>query len=273
VNDAVSILLIVLFCFPVLIWLSILLHELGHFLYGLLNGFRALLIYAYPLGIEKKGEKWEFFMDFKQKRIKAWGASLTVPTEASQKSVEIFKWSLLFGILTNLFAGLCCYFTALEFLRTNVSKLPYHSWMSVLYLLLLLFALCNLFNAMTVFVPVSKLERSICTGTDLTRFIDLSRKDAGGSEARILMMILINYIIYENYEHLAAEDIAHLKNSDNLIHRFEGAKYTREYYIANNESVLAELEMNDMKKMLSQLPKSYINTISSELKEKLSIET
>ena len=102
----------------IMIHLTLAIHELGHLLTGLVQGFRFEMYVVGFLGVKREDSKIKLFMN---KNLSYYGGvAATIPIDNSEKNANKFANILIAGPISSLLSALM--FTAISFTNTPLTK-------------------------------------------------------------------------------------------------------------------------------------------------------
>ena len=113
-----SILDIILFLFITILsyWISAIIHELGHVIVGLVNGWKLFLFVVGPIGIKRKNGILSLYFE---KNLVMWGGvGGTFPVKENEDNIKIWSKILLSGPIASIITGMI--FLSLCFLHFHI---------------------------------------------------------------------------------------------------------------------------------------------------------
>src|SRR6056297_1656258 len=210
-------------------------HELGHIIIGLMNGWKFSLVILGPLGlkVDENGHIKVYF----EKRISLWGGvGGTLPKEMKEDNIKIWSKILLGGPLASIIMGVI--FLPLGIIKENI-----------IFLLL---------GAMPLAMGiVSILPLPLKTGILYTDGGRWSRLHKGGQEAdeEIALFKFTEYqITTEDFSKLDVNCIDSLLKSKELSINYYGYYYKFQYYKAISNEEKMNFFIQEMEKIKSKVP-------------------
>ncbi|GMQ57474.1 hypothetical protein AN1V17_18690 [Vallitalea sediminicola] len=228
----------VLICAVICYIISGLIHELGHIVMGLMNGwkFYMLVIGPFEWKREKPNEKVRFFLE---KNIMMWGGmGGSYPINTSKDNLKIWSKVLIAGPIASIIIG--------------ITMIP------------IAIITGNLFFSMLVFMPISMgivsgFPLPLKTGflyTDGGRWIRLKRGNQEAAEEKALFLITENSMINGENSLPDEEVIVPLLNSINPSIQYYGLYYHYMLSKSNDNQTdmnYALTKMNELKTKVSKL--------------------
>ena len=218
-------------------WISGIIHELGHVIVGLLNGWKFHLLIVGPIGLKRdKADKLRLYFE---KNLLLWaGVGATLPKKREAANINVWKKVLLGGPIVSIIMG--------------VIFLPIGIYSDNLFLIIL--------GAMPLGMGIMcGLPLPLKTGilyTDGGRWARLNGKERGFYEEKSLFTITQSTINSDSFADINFADIDPLIKSDDASIQFYGYYYSYRYFKENgndekmNESIK---EMNKLKKKVSKV--------------------
>lgn len=196
-------------------------HELGHLLTGLAQGFRFELFVVFLLGIKRteKGIRVYLNKDFGYMG----GVAATVPITASPHNRKKLAYTVAAGPLTSLlFAGICLIF--------------------VLYTknVLWTFWLVAGATSLSLFFATTLPYKSGIFFTDRARFQRLISKGPEGKAEEAMLELIAQSTIDSSYKNISLENARFLQTDKETFVRFWGYYFEYEYFKANENPAEAE---------------------------------
>jgi hypothetical protein len=229
--DVVIFILISILCYLI----SGIIHELGHVIVGLANGWKFFLLVIGPLGIKAdENGKIKFYFE---KRIAFWGGvGGTMPKEANEDNIKIWSKILLGGPITSIVMGVV--FLPLGIITKNIVLL--------------------LLGAMPLGMGIMcALPFPLKTGILYTDGGRWSRLRKGGQEADeeiALFKLTENEFIGGDFLNIDLKSIESLIKSKETRIQYYGYYYKYKYYKANNNEEKMKLAIQIMEDIKSKVP-------------------
>ncbi|MCY6372493.1 site-2 protease family protein [Clostridium ganghwense] len=232
--EAVIYILIFILCYLI----SGIIHELGHIIVGLANGWKFYLLVIGPLGIKAdENGKIKFYFE---KQIAMWGGvGGTVPKSANVDNIRIWSNVLLGGPLASIVMGVI--FLPLGIITNNI--------------VLILLGAMPLGMGIMCALPIP-LKTGVGTYSDGGRW---SRLHKGGQEANeeiALFKLTENRITGGDFLNIDLKSIESLIKSKEIGIQYYGYYYKFQYYKARGneeEMKLAIQKMEDIKSKVSSI--------------------
>ncbi|MCL2082719.1 MAG: hypothetical protein FWH04_05755 [Oscillospiraceae bacterium] len=218
-------------------WISAIVHELGHIVVGLANGWKLFILVVGFVGLKRKDEKLALY--FEKNPVMWGGAGGIFPIKEDENNIKIWSKVLLGGPIASITMGI---------IFVTISALHSH----IVWLLL---------GAMLIGMGIACLLplKTGITYTDGKRWYRLRNGGQGqAEEIAIFKMTEIEQLGKDKSE-IQKEAFEALLNAELPALRYYGNYYLYQYYIANNddENKANTLEiLNDMK---SKVPKIIID--------------
>lgn len=232
----IDIVLYILSCI-ICYFISGIVHELGHIIVGLANGWKFYLLIIGPLGI--KTDEYGKIKLYFEKQVMLWGGvGGTFPTESSDKNIKIWSRVLLGGPIASLVMG--AIFLPLGIVTGN--------------LFLILLGVMPLGMGIICILPLP-LKTGI-TYTDGGRWSRLHKSGQEAEEEIALFKLTEIGMTGSNYEAINPTHIEALIKSNELGIRYYGYYYKFKYYKTkanDNECVLALEMMDELKSKVSPI--------------------
>lgn len=196
-------------------------HELGHLLTGLAQGFRFELFVVFLLGIRRKENRVEVY--FNKNVGYMGGLAATTPRIKSPSNRKKFALILLAGPLASLLFAVVC--LLLVVYTRNV---------------LWTFWLVGGSTSFAIFLATTIPTKSGIFFTDRARFQRLLSSGKEGVAEQALLSILAQNNMDNSVRNISLEDTRALKESDEAFIRFWGYYYEYQYYLVNEEPLKQE---------------------------------
>lgn len=229
--EVVIFILVSILCYLI----SGIIHELGHIIVGLANGWKFLLLVIGPLGIEAddKGNIKFYF----EKRMALWGGvGGTLPKDYNEDNIKIWSKVLLGGPIISIVMGVI--FLPLGIITKNIVLL--------------------LLGAMPLGMGIMcALPLPLKTGILYTDGGRWSRLRKGGQEADeeiALFKLTENEFLGGDFLNIDLKSIESLIKSKETRIRYYGYYYKYKYYKANNNEEKMKLAIQRMEDIKSKVP-------------------
>jgi hypothetical protein len=218
------------------ILLALAVHELGHLLTGLAQGFRFQLFVVGPLGIRRDNNKIKVYLN---KNIGMMGGiAATVPVIAQEDNKKKFARLILAGPMASLIFGLLA-----------IAIAPFGSilWSWFFFLT----GACSLGLVAATTLP----KKSGVYFTDRARYQRLTGKGKAAESELALLNIIAQSMTDNHHKNISVEKALLLQQDDEPLMKFWGYYYAHQFYKENGlreqtESSLAILLSN--KKLVSK---------------------
>ncbi|MBV1756458.1 MAG: M50 family metallopeptidase [Dethiosulfatibacter sp.] len=216
-------------------------HELGHILVGLKEGFKFYIFIAGPFGLKRnENDKIVFYIE---KDISLWGGlGATVPRYDNEDNYRKFGHILLGGPIASIFFGAIA--LSLAIITSNK--------------LFLLFGVMSLSMGVVSLIPL----RNGAFYTDGGRWLRMHKSE----KTKIVEMALWNLtqktIIQGNYTHANLAEIMILINDDDMRTQYLGHYYAYNFYKDNKDIANSEKEKEELDKLKRKVPKQMVTMFS-----------
>jgi Peptidase family M50 len=196
-------------------------HELGHLLTGLAQGFRFELFVVFLLGIKRTDKGIRVYLN---KEVGYMGGiAATIPTTSSPKNRKRLAYTVLAGPLASLlFAAVCL---LLVVFTRNI---------------LWTFWLMASTTSFGLFFATTVPYKSGIFFTDRARFQRLISKGPEGKAEEALLELIAQSTVDNSYKNISLENARLLQTDKETFVRFWGYYYEYEYFKANENPVEAE---------------------------------
>ncbi|HYH14079.1 MAG TPA: site-2 protease family protein [Flavisolibacter sp.] len=190
-------------------------HELGHLLTGIFQGFRFELFVVGPLGIKRTDKGVRIYFN---KNLGFWGGvAATVPIRQNPRNKQKFAWLILAGPLASLLFSLLSFF-AFSISLSGAARV---------------FWLISGAASVGIFLATTLPSKSGMFFTDRARFQRLISKGKEGQSEEALLSILAQTMIDTNCKHISIDQTQLLQNDSDQLMRFWGYYYEFHYYKDN----------------------------------------
>ena len=217
-------------------FISVIIHELGHIIVGLINGWKFYLLVVGPIGI-KADEKGRIKL-YLEKNIALWGGvGGTLPCDANENNIKIWAKVLIGGPLSSIVTGII--FLPAGILIENI--------------ILILIGAMSLGIGIMCALPLP-LKTGI-TYSDGKRWARLQKPGQEADEEISLFKLTENEITGGDFLNIDLKDIEPLVKSKETEIRYYGYYYEYKYYKARNNIDEMKLVINNMKVIKNKIPK------------------
>jgi len=236
-NIFIEIVLLTIIALPTY-WISAVVHELGHIIVGLANGWKMSLLVVGPMGIKREEDKLSLYFE---KNIILWGGIGGVfPTKNDVNNVKVWSKVLLGGPIASILMGIV--FCIIWFFHSNF--------------FLLLLGLMPLSMGIGCLLPV-KTGISYADGERWRRL-----RDGGKGEAEeIALLRMLEFEQSGKDESLMQKtDFEALLDADYPVHRYLGHYYLYRYYATQNETDKKIETLDILNNLKKDVPKVVIES-------------
>ncbi|MCL1965106.1 MAG: hypothetical protein FWF69_08615 [Firmicutes bacterium] len=218
-------------------WLSAMIHELGHIIVGLANGWKLFMLVVGFIGIKRKGDKLTLY--FEKNPVMWGGVGGTFPIKESDDNIKIWSKILLGGPITSIITGM---------IFLSVCLFSFHiGW--------LLLGLMPISMGIACLLPFT-------TGLTYTDGKRWRRLHNGGKEAAEETAIF-KMAEFEQLEKdkslMKKEDFEVLLEAELPALRYYGNYYLYQYYDINNNLESKEKTLGILNSMKKDVPKTIID--------------
>lgn len=231
-------------------------HELGHLIVGLVNGFKFELFVIGPLGIKKENDKVKIY--FNKNLGYYGGVAATSPVDDIKDNAKIFAKILLAGpIASILFAFFC-------FVISSLIGKPFG----------IIFYGGGIIS-IGIFLATTIPSRTGMFFTDRKRYQRLVTPGKDQLVELAMLKIIASYSKYESYKYFDENDIDLLVSDELPFIKFFGL-YNRVCFELENNGVIGEktsFDYEDHSKMMSKNLVVAFNKEIEKLKERLQIQS
>ncbi|MCX6219052.1 site-2 protease family protein [Spirosoma sp.] len=216
----------------VALWAALAIHELGHLLTGLVQGFRFHLYVAGFLGIRRNTQTDRVDWYLNRDAQLFGGVAATLPTQQTTDLRQRFAWVVLAGPLTSLLTGaLVLWFIYMGIGHPAVST-------SVLLRCSLIFGLVFSITSLALFLATTVPNRTGVFYTDRARFFRLIRGGHIGQVEQAVLETLAHSMSGRPYRELDSEQLDLLLTEKETF--FQTYAHTLAYYRHLDRNELAE---------------------------------
>lgn len=234
--DIVVSFLTIILCY----FISGMVHEVGHVLVGLANGWKFLLLVIGPLGIKADNNgRIRFYLE---KQVIMWGGvGCTVPKQANEDNIRIWSWVLLGGPLASIVMSII--FLPWGIITKN--------------LVLLILGAMSLSMGIICILPLP-LKTGILY-TDGRRWYRLHKGGQEAAEEIALFKLTENQVVNGGFANINVNDIEPLIRSKDAAVKYYGYYYLFQYYKAMSNTEQMELALAEMAKIKDRVPSLIVN--------------
>jgi hypothetical protein len=216
--------------------MALAMHELGHVITGLAQGFRFELFVVGLLGVKRTDKGIKIYLN-KDVGMMG-GVAATIPITQSPANRKKFAYMILGGPVSSLLFGLI----ALAISGMSTSKTGHVFWMVA--------GACSLALVLATTLP----RKTGSFFTDRARFQRLMSKGKAGAVEEALLSIMAQYSIDNSSKNVNMQQVQLLQTDDEESMRFWGFYYEYQYYKDNaltTEAVLAKEKLMAVKSYVS----------------------
>lgn len=196
-------------------------HELGHLIAGLAQGFRFELFVVFLLGVKRTEKGIQFYLNRNLGYMG--GVAATVPTKKDPNNRIRFAFMVLAGPIASLLFAIICYL-AVTYTKNELSSF----W---------LFAGTT---SIGVFLATTIPSKSGIFFTDRARFQRLISRGPEGRSEEAILNIIAQTTADNSSRNISLEDARLLQTDKEPFMQFWGHYYECEFYKANENAMLAE---------------------------------
>lgn len=221
---------------PLCLLFGIFIHESGHLLYGMMNGFQFNLLVVGPIGFRSVEGKTKVY--FESNKSYWGGISLTLPTNDDDNNIDIFTKILIAGPLFSMIVG-----------------------MSIIIISILFKSFLCAVLGITVFSffisTILPIETQMFY-TDGMRYRILKKQDIYSFEEYAIIKITFNFVVNNSYLHVDLSDINTLIKSDKAKNRYLGTCYQYLLCKEQGDDDAAQIAFNEMKELEKYVPAKFV---------------
>ncbi|WP_378183554.1 M50 family metallopeptidase [Aquimarina sp. SS2-1] len=222
-------------------------HELGHLITGLFQGFKFQLFVIGPLGIKREDDKTKLYLN---KNLGYYGGiAATIPSADHPDNAQKFANVILAGPITSLFLAIILISIGYFFEKPLQSLLYTSGLISI-----------GIFFATTI--P----SKSGMFFSDRKRYQRLTKPGKDQDVELALLRILGNYSKDNSYENVRKNDIDTLVSDDTPFIRFFGLSTLICFQLEKNR-IIEEQVLEDYRKVSEKMPKSIIKAFDKEIEK------
>lgn len=211
-------------------FISGIIHELGHIIVGLVNGWKFHLLVIGPLGIKSDvNGRIKFYFE---KKIAMWGGfGCIAPQDFSTNNIKIWSNVLIGGPLASIIFGIL-------FVSLGIFTMKFF---------LILLGAISLSMGVICILPIP-LKTGI-TYSDGGRWSRLHRGGQEADEEIALFKLAENEITNDNFSKIDSKNIQSLIQSKNIDIGYLGYYYSFKYYKSKNNKKEMKRSIEKMKEM------------------------
>jgi ABC-type multidrug transport system fused ATPase/permease subunit len=199
--------------------LSGVVHELGHIVVGMINGWKFLLLVVGPIGL-KRNEQDKVVMYLEKNPVLWGGVGGTIPLKHDERNLKIWKSVLLAGPLASILMG--AIFLPMALLAESKN------------LLLIFLGAMPLGMGLMTILPLPMKTGILYS--DGYRYKRLSSQGQAYLEEKALFNIT-QLQVTESFSEVDYQDIENLSNSTEPSIKYYGLYYSFKYYELENDKV------------------------------------
>lgn len=213
-------------------------HELGHIVTGLMQGFKFYLFIAGPFGFKRnENDKIEFYIE---KDVSLWGGlGATIPQNEDVNNFKKFGHVLLGGPITSIVVGVIC--------------LPLGIIAKNMFLQLLGAMLLSM--GVVCLIPV----RNGAFYTDGGRWLRMHKNETTRTVELAIWNLTQSAIIHGNYEKSNYDEIMVLINDEDVRTQYLGHYYAYYFYKDNNDIFNIEKEKIELENLKGKVTKQMVS--------------
>lgn len=227
----------------VALFTTLAIHELGHLVAGLAQGFRFQLYIVGLLGLRRSGKKIDVFLN-KDLGMMG-GVAATVPVTHDPRNKQKFARIVLAGpIASLLFAVIACVL-----------------WMLVSSGAARGFWFTSVACSAAIFLATTVPKKTGVFFTDRARYQRLAGNDAASRSEEAMLTLMAQYFIDNSYKNISLENARIMQADNEAFTRFWGHYYEYNYYKDNAMNDEAETAREKLRKLKEQAPAALKNFI------------
>jgi hypothetical protein len=220
-------------------WISAIIHELGHIVVGLVNGWKLFMFVVGPIGIKREECKLRLYFE---KNVVLWfGVGGTLPVKDDADNIKIWSKILLGGPFASILTGIL-------FLTIFI----FHS--SLIWLLL---------GAMPIGMGIACiLPLNLKTGityTDGKRWSRIKNGGKGKAEETALFKMMEHDQFHKDDASIQKSNFEVLLDAEDKVLRYYGLYYSYRYYVAQNDLENKSKTFDALHKMGKDVPKLVVD--------------
>ena len=213
-------------------------HELGHVLVGIAEGFKFHLFIAGPLGV-KRDQNDRVVLYF-EKNISLWGGiAATLPAQDDEDNYKKFGRILLGGPLTSIILGSITIIPGILFSQN----------------FLILLGLMSLGIGTISLIPM----RNGAFYTDGGRWLRMHKNEATKAVEMAIWNLTQNAIIQGSYTNANLDEIFILINDQEIRTQYLGHYFAYNFYKDNQEKENAEIAKAALEELNGKVPKQMVS--------------
>lgn len=212
-------------------------HELGHILTGLINGFKFYIFVIGPIGL-KRNEKDDIVLYFEKNPALWGGIGGVLPKTENSKNFKSFSRLIIAGPLFSLLFG-------------GITLLIFFVWRQSFFLIV---------GAMSLGIFVTTLipYQSGAFYSDGGRWLRIIGNTKAKDVELAIFSLVQSAVIHQGYSHIETSDFLTLINNGDHREQYIGHLYAKNYYAEQKDSVLEDKHLLQLKGLESKVPKSFI---------------
>lgn len=219
-------------------------HELGHLVAGLIQGFRFELFVIGPLGIKRENDKIKVYLN---KNLAYYGGvAATLPVDDNPKNRKKFARLILAGPITSLVLSIVFFVCGYFF------ELPAEKWL-----------LKASVGSMAIFLATTLPSKTGTFFTDRKRYQRVLSKGKVGEVEMAMLRVLGIYNRDQSYKNISKKDIELMIQDKDYNYFGLFSKLNYEYEINGVFDLKTKLAYDEV---MQKMPKSVVKMMNSQLK-------
>ncbi len=219
-------------------------HELGHLVAGLIQGFRFELFVIGPLGIKRENDKIKVYLN---KNLAYYGGvAATLPVDDNPKNRKKFARLILAGPITSLVLSIVLFVCGYFF------ELPAEKWL-----------LKASVGSMAIFLATTLPSKTGTFFTDRKRYQRVLSKGKVGEVEMAMLRVLGIYNRDQSYKNISKKDIELMIQDKDYNYFGLFSKLNYEYEINGVFDLKTKLAYDEV---MRKMPKSVVKMMNSQLK-------
>lgn len=217
--------------------ISAVIHEFGHIIVGVLNGFKFHLLVVGPLGIKRKDD--DKLAIYIEKNPALWGGvGAALPQNNNDKNYDVFAKVLLGGPISSIIFSVI--FIPIGIVTDNI--------------FFILLGFMSLGMGSSCLIPM----KNGCFYSDGGRWLRIRRKGQDGLVEMAIWNITQTYILNGDFSNINVEETKVLKNDKESTNQYLGYYYAYNHYKDINDFENAEKEKEQISELVQQVPKNFL---------------
>jgi hypothetical protein len=197
-------------------------HELGHLLTGMAQGFRFELYVVGPLGIKRENGKIKVYLN---KNVALMGGiAATLPTKQDPDNRKKFARLILAGPLTSLLYGFLC--LGIAYLSVTLTAFFFY-----------VMGACSI----ALFFATTLPTKTGIYFTDRARYFRMISKGKEGDAEEALLQIIAQSVADSHHKNISVQNALTLQQDETPFMKFWGFYYEHLYYKENEIADKAEV--------------------------------